>query len=190
MDNMNTVKELLKVKSKRKRFSVGGSLAHLDKLLGGELPGEDECWKLISEHHFSAMSLILYIAERTPIRSLYVSTFNIGRKEIVMLDGLHRSGKIGNAALVMGRIVENAPSADARTRRELLHKVCADNGWRHVCTDNHAKLVLAETGDGLFVVESSSNLGECPSIEFFSFERSAELYGFYRDWFELLLERK
>ena len=48
---------------------------------------------------------------------------------------------------------------------------------------NHSKLLLFDTDDGKFVLETSSNLNENPSMEQFSFERNAELYDFYEGAF-------
>jgi hypothetical protein len=182
------LQEIARLKKKRTRFSVGGSVGHLEHLLGGELPGDDEVIKLISNRHFSVISLITYIARHTPINELYVSTFGVGRKEIVLLEGLRQQGKLKRASFVAGRIMANA--ADKRERDRLLRQICEQNEWRYVCIDNHAKLTLFDTDAGKFVIETSSNLNENPSIEHFSFERSEDGYDFYREWFESWLNQK
>lgn len=182
------MQEIVRLKKKRTRFSVGGSVGHLENILGNRLPADDEVYKLISNRHFSVISLILYVAQRAPIREMYVSTFGIGRKEIILLEGLRQQGKLQRASFVAGRIMANA--ADKRERDRLLRQICEQNEWRYVCIDNHAKLVLLDTDDGKFIVETSSNLNENPSIEHFSFERSEDGYDFYREWFEVWLNQR
>jgi len=182
------MQESVFLKKKRTRFKLGGSVGHLESLLGGCLPADDEVYKLISNRHFSVISLILYIAQRTVINELYVSTFGVGRKEIVMLQGLHEQGRLGNVSLVAGRIMANA--ADKKERDHLLKQICERNEWRYICIDNHAKLALLDTSAGKFIIETSSNLNENPSIEHFSFEKSPEAYDFYKDWFESWLNQK
>jgi len=56
-------------------------------------------------------------------------------------------------------------------------------GWEYVIQSNHSKLLLFDTDTGKFVLETSSNLNENPSIEQFSFERNVELYDFYENAF-------
>jgi len=182
------MQEIVRLKKKRTRFSVGGSVGHLENILGNRLPADDEVYKLISNRHFSAISLILYVAQRTTIRELHVSTFGIGRKEIILLEGLRQQGKLQRASFVAGRIMANA--ADKRERDRLLRQICEQNEWCYVCIDNHAKLVLLDTDDGKFIIETSSNLNENPSIEHFSFERSEDGYDFYREWFESWLNQR
>lgn len=175
--------EILKHKAKRKRFFAASALNHLEEITGGRLPDDGECWKLMSDHHFSMMSLILFVASHTVINRLHVSTFGIGKKELVLLAGLKQQGKLGEVSFVVGRIIDNSKSAFGEALRRFFYSICQNNGWRHTCLDNHAKLVIADTADGKYVIEGSSNLNDNPCSEQFSFERSAELYDFYEQWF-------
>lgn len=52
---------------------------------------------------------------------------------------------------------------------------------------NHSKVILLDTDKGKYVIETSSNFNENPKIEQFSFEKSAELYEFYKKSFAGLL---
>ncbi len=117
------MEEIIRHRKKRTRFSVGGSVGHLEELLNGGLPSDDEVYKLISNRHFSVISFIMYIAQRTVIHNLHVSTFGIGRKEIVFLEGLRQQGKLGTASFVAGRIMANAAGKRERDKSDRSHVV-------------------------------------------------------------------
>lgn len=61
------------------------------------------------------------------------------------------------------------------------------NGWKVVVKNNHSKILLFDTENGKYVLETSSNLNECPNIEQFSFQKSDELYKLYLKVFEEVL---
>ena len=60
-----------------------------------------------------------------------------------------------------------------------LEKMCAKNGWTVEAIHNHSKILLFDTDQGKYVIETSSNLNENPKIEQFSFEKDDALYDFY-----------
>jgi hypothetical protein len=64
-----------------------------------------------------------------------------------------------------------------------LKSVCENNNWQIIVKNNHSKILLFDTKNGKFVIETSSNLNENPNMEQFSFERNSELYEFYKHYF-------
>ena len=55
-----------------------------------------------------------------------------------------------------------------------LENVCAANNWNIVVMNNHSKILLFDTENGKFVIETSSNLNENPNMEQFSFEKNPD----------------
>ncbi len=51
--------------------------------------------------------------------------------------------------------------------------------WEYGDSLNHSKVLIFDTDDGKFVLETSSNLNENPRVEQFSFEKDELLYDFY-----------
>ncbi len=161
--------------AKRKRFNIIQGKASIEKMID-KLPTQDECFKFFSKGGFSSICFILFIAQRTKINQLNVSTFAIGKKEMKSLNLLHKQGRIDKADFMIGTIAKKEGS-------ELLNvvtNVCKENGWNLRFLRNHSKVLLFDTDAGKFVIETSSNLNENPQIEQFSFEKDTELYNFYK----------
>lgn len=175
---------MIKIKKKRKRYSIVRSTHDLETIMP-ELPN-DEVYKFVSDGGFSSISFIKYIADRTVITGLHASSFRIGRKELQMIDALHQQGRIGDCSFAVGTLMKND---SVRLKQYKYYDnfvaVCEKNGWKYVTVNNHSKLLLFDTGLGKFVLETSSNLNDNPKIEQFSFERDEELYMFYKNVFEM-----
>lgn len=71
-------------KAKKKRFNIIQGKTQIDSLIN-RLPGDDECFKFLSDGGFSAISFVLFVAEKTKIRNLHVSSFRVGKKDIQVL---------------------------------------------------------------------------------------------------------
>ena len=173
---------------KRLQFHIAREAQELTKIMP-DLP-ENEVYKMISCGGFSSIAFVKYIADRTRINRLIASSLRIGKRHLMVLDNLHKQGKLGNADFVVGSIMKN----DSDTGRsygyyDSLVSVCKANDWRVFLFNNHSKILLFDTGLGKFVLETSSNLNENPNMEHFSFEKNAELYAAYETVFESLFER-
>lgn len=84
---------MLVLKKKVKRFSIGGGIARLNRELS-RLPTDTECFKFISDGSFSTICFISAVCLKTRVKSLHVSTFAIGKKEILALKALSDKGRI------------------------------------------------------------------------------------------------
>ena len=170
-------------KKKRKRYSIIRSTRELETIMPC-LP-EDEVYKLVSDGGFSSISFVKYIAERTVIRNMHVSSFRIGKKELQLIDALHQQGKILKCNFAVGTLMKNAGMTVNRYHYyDNFVGVCEKNDWKYMTVNNYSKLLLFDTDCGKFVLETSSNLNENPKIEQFSFEMDEELYRFYKSVFE------
>lgn len=170
------------MKLKAKRFSILRSIAEVENAMEKELPQDGFVYKFITDGGYSSISFIVYIADKTTIKNLYVSTLRVGRKQLKMLDVLHHEGKLENVTFIVGSIM----SEDGRKKYSYyddLKAVCDKNKWKVVTAQNHSKILLFDTDDGKFVIETSSNLNENPKFEQFSVEKSPELYAYYLEWF-------
>lgn len=169
---------MIKTRAKRKKFSILRSVMDLKEICN-ELPADDDCYKLISMGEFSSISLICLVAEKCIIHHLYCSTFRVGKKEIIMLNALHKKGRIGNVNFVLyAPLLGDKNGKDNTTR--VIETICEKNKWSMEILKNHSKLFLFDTDRGKYVVETSSNLNENPKIEQFSFEKCEESFEFYK----------
>ena len=185
---MQTGSKILRQVNKRKRFNILLSVREIEGLLD-RLPEDGEVYKFLSTGGFSAISFIRFVARRTVIRRLTVSTLRVGKKEMQALHVLHSGQRLDRAEFLIGSFMKN----DSKTGRrygyyDLFEQICQRNGWTFAVAQNHSKLLLFDTDAGKFVIETSSNLNENPKMEQFSFERSAELYEFYLTALEPLLK--
>lgn len=173
----------MKIKRKRKKYSIIRSVHELEKIMLG-LP-EDEVYKMVTCGNFSSISVVIHVAHQTKIHNLYASSFRIGRKQLQAIDALRKSGRIGKCYFAVGTLMKN----DSETGKQyhyydLFEEICKKNGWEYATVNNHSKILLFDTDAGKYVLETSSNLNENPKIEQLSFEKDEELYEFYRSIFE------
>lgn len=168
---------------KRCLFDVAREGVQVSGVLDGRLPKPAECFKVISGRFgFSSAALIDYIARQEPIEILHAATFRIGKKQMAALDDLHTAGLLGDAVFVTSQL--NTRDDDKYNYYQLCAATCQKNGWKLFARANHAKIILAKTKNNHYVVETSSNLNENPKIEQFSIENDAELYRFYKKFFD------
>lgn len=169
---------ILKIPKKRYQFHIMRERALIEQLTN-TLP-DDEVYKLISTGGFSSIGFVRFIADRTHIKCLTATTLRVGVKQLEVLDALKRQDKLDHVRFVIGSIMRrNKQGKKSYEYYEQFKKVCVKNSWEYIVQSNHSKLLLFDTNEGKFVLETSSNLNENPSIEQFSFERNAELYDFY-----------
>lgn len=173
--------EVIRKKHKRYKFSPIREKVQIERLIG-TLP-EDEVIKVLTVGGFSSLGFIIFIAEHTMINELTVSTLRVGKKHLHILDKLHKSGKLKRVNFIVGSIMKKSGAVDKFGYYDDLIAVCKENNWQVRVENNHSKLLLFDTKDGKYVIETSSNLNENPKIEQFSFEKSAELFDFYHKFF-------
>ncbi len=175
--------EEMRLKQRRKKFNIIKAKTELKELMP-DLP-ENYVYKFISNGGFSAISFVMLVAEATKINNLYVSSFRIGKKELQIIDTLHKKGIIENCCFAVGTLMKNDSEAIKKYGYyENFEKVCKDNGFRYCTVNNHSKIILFDTDVGKYILETSSNLNTNPKIEQFSFEKDDELFDFYKKCFE------
>lgn len=143
-----------------------------------ELPKDGESLRAISyAGGFSSCSVVLWIANKTKIKQMFVSTLRVGKKEIDAMKDLHDDGKLDSASFVLcGISKENKYYGYA----EYFEERCAECGFSWSYAKNHSKIILLDTNKGKFVIETSSNFNENPKIEQFCITKSDLIYGFYK----------
>lgn len=172
---------------KAKKYSILRSVFEVEEAMKNELPDNKTVYKFISNGGFSSISFVIYIADKFTINNFYVSTLSVGKKELRMLDVLHDEGKLKNCNFVVGTILKEGNGKNYGYY-DALENVCIKNNWKFKATKNHSKILLFETTNGKYVLETSSNLNENPKFEQFSFEKSEDLYNYYLQFFEEMLK--
>lgn len=171
--------EIIKLPKKRKRLSIVREGMLLEEL-NTRLP-DDEVQKYVSHGGFSAIAFIIFVAQRTPINELVVSSLRVGKKHLQTLNRLHEDGVLKKAAFIVGGVMKNdSELGKSYQYYEALTRSCAENGWEVIVRNNHSKILLIDTDAGKYVVETSSNLNENPNMEQFSFEKDERLFDFYK----------
>lgn len=139
---------------------------------------------LSSKDGFSSIAFISFIANKEKIEELSVSTFRIGVKQAEELANLRNTGKLDKAFFVTGRI--KSIQSDKYDYFTQISNLFSKIGFKMMECSNHSKIILMRTSKNWYVVETSSNLNENPSIEQFIFSNSEELYNFYYQLFREL----
>lgn len=172
----------LRMRKKRYKLSPVREQNSIKKLIKN-LPTDNEVIKITSQGGFSSIGFIAFIAQKTVINDFIVSSLRIGRKHLQYLDALHKQGRLGNATFVVGGLMKDSGKTVSHYKYyEDLEGVCQKNHWNCIVKNNHSKILLFDADDGKYVIETSSNLNENPKMEQFSFEKSDELFFFYKNY--------
>lgn len=148
-----------------------------------ELPRDGESLRAISyAGGFSSCSVVLWIAAKTKIERMFVSTLRVGKKEIDAIKDLHESGKLDSASFVLCGISKENKSLKGKDYgyTEYFEEKCAECGFEWCYAKNHSKIILLDTSEGKFVIETSSNFNENPKVEQFCITKSDLIYDFYK----------
>lgn len=148
-----------------------------------KLPEDGESLRAISyAGGFSSCSVVLWIANKAKIKQMFVSTLRVGKKEIDAMKDLHDDGKLDSASFVLCGISKENKSLKGKDYgyTEYFEEKCAECGFEWCYAKNHSKVILLDTSEGKFAIETSSNFNENPKIEQFCITRSEEVYEFYK----------
>ena len=143
------------------------------------LPHKNESIRLISPiAGFSSCSLVMALSEMCRIDSAKITTLRVGKKELSALVEL----EIPSVEFCLCDVQKQ--NANAYDYADYFENVCRENGYSFRYINNHSKIILLETSVGKITIETSSNFNENPKIEQFSIENDAELYRFYKKFFD------
>lgn len=147
-------------KKKHRMYTISRGTREVRALLPG-LPGDNESFRLVSSGGFSSINLILYVAQETPINTLYASTLRVGKSHATALARLHDAGRLGSACFVVGSIMRhNVANSKDYEYDAYFDGLCARCGWHTIYANNHSKIILLDTARGKYVIETSSNLND------------------------------
>jgi hypothetical protein len=128
---------------------------------------------------FSSINFIEWVAKKKAIYNLCVSTLAVGKKEIQKLAEFD----IKKATFLVGTIFGKRGLADSYDYYDVFREICSEKNWDILETNNHSKIILMQTKNNYYVLETSSNLNENPKMEQFCFCDNKELYDFYNQFF-------
>ena len=155
------------------------------KMLAEIMPevAENKAYTFISvKGGFSSINFIDYIAKKSEIDELTVTTLAVGRKHIRHLDKL----PIKKAKFICSGIFEKRGLAKEYDYYDTFKTICENHGWEYSNVNNHSKVILMRSAGKKYVLETSSNLNENPKIEQFCFQIDEKLYDFYYEFFKRL----
>lgn len=181
--------EVINLKNQGYKFHIVAELQQIEKLIS-DLPSENEAHFFISNGNFSSIGFIKFVAERTKINKLSISSLRVGKKHLQVLDVLKQQGKLDRVDFIVGSIMKQ----DNKIGRSYgyydnLLTVCQKNDWTVTVANNHSKIINFDTDSGKYVIWTSSNLNENPKIEQFIFLKSDEIYRLGEvEFFKKLLE--
>ena len=148
-----------------------------------ELPQDGESLRAISYvGGFSSCSVVIWIASKAKIERMFASTLRVGKKEIDAMQDLHEEGKLEHAKFVLCGISKENKSLKGKYYgyTEYFEEKCEECGFEWCYAKNHSKIILLDTSEGKFAVETSSNFNENPKIEQFCITKSDLIYDFYK----------
>ena len=170
---------ILKRKSKD-RFIDGMKKEELSTLLD-VLPEDGESFHLISNGKYDYYTFIPTILNHVGhIDEFWGSTWTMNRANLEDLFGLFDSGKIDTMNIITGLYFKRretsvyATLVDGMSRRKQKVKSC----------ENHAKILLIQSGEKYYVVEGSANWTANPRVEQNMITQSKELYNFHKGWMQ------
>ena len=147
------------------------------------MPQDGESLRAISyAGGFSSCSVVIWIASKAKIERMFASTLRVGKKEIDAMQDLHEEGKLKHAKFVLCGISKENKSLKGKDYgyTEYFEEKCAECGFEWCYAKNHSKIILLDTSEGKFAIETSSNFNENPKVEQFCITKSDLIYNFYK----------
>lgn len=167
----------------RINYIIENGTAQLTSLIPDSI-GAAEYRFISGKGGFSSINFIEWVAKKETIKNLCVSTLAVGKKEIKKLAELD----IEKAIFIIGTIFGKRGLAESYNYYDVFRETCEDKNWDIIETNNHSKIILMQTKNHYYVLETSSNLNENPKMEQFCFCDNKELYDFYNQFFIKLKE--
>jgi hypothetical protein len=116
------------------------------------------------------------------VENMHLSTLSMSQNNIDSLAGLLKAGRIKRLTIVLSNYFYSHEKH--RLMKYLLENLDIDNRLELLIIRNHTKICLMEISNIRLVMSGSANLRSSESVEQFVLQESAELYGFYKDWFD------
>lgn len=167
---------------KREMFEIGRGTKQLDALLKNP-PKQSQSFRMLSaKGGFSSINLIWFVAKRETIEMLYASTLRIGKKQFETLRMLKHKGMLQKAFFLTSTMQKNLDRDYDYFQK--VKQMCRECDFELQTMNNHSKIILMQTAENYYVIETSSNLNENPKIEQFCFENDKGLFEWYKNFFE------
>ena len=144
---------------------------------------DGESWHVASRGDIDALSYVRHIlAGVSHLDHLLMSTWCIAKNDLTEISAWLDAGKIEQFDLYAGEIF---PGSYGDEYEQML-SMCEAYGARLIVAKNHSKITLASNASESYylTVESSANVNTNPRIEQTAVHASAELFDFYREFFD------
>lgn len=173
-----------RAKSMRKAHKLHVRRAKSQATLAEILPPmieEGESWHVISHGDVDSLSYLAHFIRGVEFFDyVAISTWCMGSADLDQLEAWIESGRIENLALYVGEIFPSQYGDEFSRAVSLSERY----GFRLVVARNHSKVMLVRGGGRHLVIESSANVNTNPRIEQTAVHASAELFDFYREFFD------
>lgn len=121
-----------------------------------------------------------------PIEHLLISTLSLSVNNAEALAGLLRKNSSLQCKLLVSHYFKNTNGEIFTALRELLQKPFAER-FQLAVHRSHAKIILLETADHCFSIETSANLRSSNNIEQVVVNNDRGVFDFHAEWIEQLI---
>lgn len=169
----------------RHRHRMTARRASSEAVLARVLPVQIEqgdSWHVISQGNVDSLSYLAHIVESEPLDYVLLSTWCMIGEDVERFARWIDEGKIGRLDCYVGEIFPSQ-YADAH---EMLCTVVARTGGRVCVFRNHSKIYAGQNSRFSFAIESSANINTNPRAEQTAIHASAELFSFYKEYFDAI----
>lgn len=147
---------------------------------GLKYPSKNETIRLVSPAGgWSSCSLLMWICDKYIINDLVITSFAIGKKEMVKLTEQFENNKIKKATILLNTVMKESRQHQKTKRSEYIEEKTEGYDITIKYINNHSKVILCDCGKDKIVIETSSNFNENPKIEQFIISNSEEVYNYY-----------
>ena len=165
----------------RRQFRRAKSEATLAEILPATFT-DGESWHVMSHGDIDALSYLAHaIKGVSHFDYVALSTWCIAKPDLEQIEAWLDAGRIEHFELYAGEIFPNQYGDEY----EYMLKIAARYGCRFVVAKNHSKVTLASCSEANYflVMESSANVNTNPRIEQTAVHASADLFHFYKEFF-------
>jgi len=119
------------------------------------------------------------------LEHVMISTWCLGGSELLMMEDWHKQGKVKVYDMLCGEHCRNQYKVEWAKLMRMQEAGIVD---RCVCSTNHSKIILIDTGTDKIVIETSSNFNMNPRIEQGCITVNDELYDFFFSYFDVIFK--
>jgi len=157
--------------------------AKSEAVLADVLPesfSDGESWHVLSGGDVDSLSYAMHIVAHQPVEYMLFSTWCMAMRDVEQIRDWIESGRIDRIDAYVGEIFCNQYPDEFEALCAAV-RVC---DGRVATFKNHSKIMLFDTGAQKIAIESSANINTNPRTENTTIHASADLFDFYKAFFD------